>query len=241
MINVAIIPARGGSKRIHKKNIRMFCGKPIIAYSIEAALKSGMFDRVIVSTDDQHIADIANEYGAETPFLRPTALADDHTGTNEVVAHAINALEQLGEKVGYVCCIYATAPFLQKEYIQRGLSALKADENKHYAFSVGKFNYPVQRSFTIENPKGCINLLDPQSIGARSQDLPAHYHDAGQFYWGLAKDFVDVIDGGMFSQFAIPIVLPNYLVQDIDDEYDWKRAEYMYSALIADLEDKLKT
>jgi CMP-N-acetylneuraminic acid synthetase len=111
MINVAIIPARGGSKRIYKKNIREFCGKPIIAYSIEAAINSGMFDRVIVSTDDQNIADIAKEYGAETPFMRPMSLADDHTGTNDVVAHAINALEQLGETLGYVCCIYATAPF----------------------------------------------------------------------------------------------------------------------------------
>lgn len=240
MINVAIIPARGGSKRIYKKNIREFCGKPIIAYSIEAAINSGMFDRVIVSTDDQNIADIAKEYGAETPFMRPMSLADDHTGTNDVVAHAINALEQLGETLGYVCCIYATAPFLQKEYIQRGLSELKADENKHYAFSVCKFNYPVQRSFTIEKPERHVTLLDHKSIGARSQDLPEHFHDAGQFYWGLAKDFVHVIDGGMFSRFAIPIVLPNYLVQDIDDEGDWRRAEYMYRALMADIEGTLK-
>ncbi|NQZ22277.1 MAG: pseudaminic acid cytidylyltransferase [Colwellia sp.] len=240
MINVAVIPARGGSKRIHKKNIREFCGKPIIAYSIEAAINSGLFDRVIVSTDDRDIVDISKKYGAEVPFIRPLTLADDHTGTNDVVIHAIKALEAEGEKIAYVCCIYATAPFLQKEFIQRGLEQLQAAENKHYAFSVCKFNYPVQRSFTIESNERNITLLEPESIGARSQDLPEVFHDAGQFYWGLAQDFVNLIDGGMFSPFAIPIVLPNYLVQDIDDEGDWRRAEYMYKALMADIEGTLK-
>jgi len=240
MINVAIIPARGGSKRIHKKNIREFCGKPIIAYSIEAAINSGMFERVIVSTDNHDIADIAKKYGAEIPFMRPLSLADDHTGTNDVVVHAIEALEAEGQEVGYVCCIYATAPFLQKEFIQRGLAQLQSADNKKYAFSVCKFNYPVQRSFTIEDTEKNVTLLEPESIGARSQDLPEVFHDAGQFYWGAAEDFVSIIDGGMFSRFSIPIVLPNYLVQDIDDEGDWRRAEYMYRALMADIKGTLK-
>jgi pseudaminic acid cytidylyltransferase len=236
MINVAIIPARGGSKRIDKKNIRNFCGKPIIAYSIEAAINSGMFDRVIVSTDDEDIAKISKKYGAEIPFMRPAVLADDYTGTSDVVAHAIKSLEAEGEDVGYVCCIYATAPFLQKEFIQRGLEQLKKTDNKNYAFSVCKFNYPVQRSFTIEGVEQNVTLIEPKSIGARSQDLPEVFHDAGQFYWGLSGDFINILEGGMFSNFAIPIVLPNYLVQDIDDEGDWRRAEYMYKAFVADNE-----
>jgi len=234
MINVAIIPARGGSKRIHKKNIRDFCGKPIIAYSIEAAINSGVFDRVIVSTDDQDIAEVSKKYGAEIPFIRPDNLADDHTGTNDVVVHAIKALEAEGETIGYACCIYATAPFLQTQFIQRGLAELKAADNKNYAFSVCKFNYPVQRSFTIETSARNVTLLQPESIGARSQDLPEVFHDAGQFYWGVAQDFTNVKDKGMFSRFAIPIVLPSYLVQDIDDEEDWRRAEYMYQAFVLD-------
>jgi N-acylneuraminate cytidylyltransferase len=240
MITVAIIPARGGSKRIHKKNIRDFCGKPIIAYSIEAAINSGMFDRVIVSTDDQDIADIAKKYGAEIPFMRPLRLADDHTGTSDVIIHAIEFLEQEGQKIDYVCCIYATAPFLQKEFIQRGLTQLKAADNKYYAFSVCKFNYPVQRSFTIETSARNVTLIEPESISARSQDLPEVFHDAGQFYWAQAQDFIHPKEGGMFSHFSIPVVLPNYLVQDIDDEGDWRRAEYMYQALVADIKGTLK-
>jgi len=234
MINIAVIPARGGSKRIHKKNIRDFCGKPIIAYSIEAAVNSGVFDRVIVSTDDQDIADISKKYGAEIPFIRPQELADDYTGTSDVVVHAIKELAAKGENIGYVCCIYATAPFLQLEFIQRGLAQLKAAENKSYAFSVCKFNYPVQRSFTIETPERNVTLLAPELIDSRSQDLPEVFHDAGQFYWALAQDFINVKGKGVFSHFALPIVLPSYLVQDIDDEEDWRRAEYMYQAFVLD-------
>ncbi|OUR60371.1 pseudaminic acid cytidylyltransferase [Colwellia sp. 39_35_sub15_T18] len=235
MLNIAIIPARGGSKRVLKKNIRDFCGKPIIAYSIEAALASGLFDRVIVSTDDDEIASVAKEYGAEIPFMRPKELADDYTGTNDVVVHAIKALEQTGQSINYVCCIYATAPFLQPCYLKQSLKQLKVTTYKHYAFSVTKFNYPVQRSFTLEGVQNNISLLEPESIGARSQDLAEVFHDAGQFYWALAHDFVNIKGGGVFSDFSIPIVLPNYLVQDIDDEDDWRRAEYMYQALQHDI------
>lgn len=233
MINVAIIPARGGSKRIPRKNIRHFGGKPIIAYSIEAAQKAGLFERIIVSTDDNEIASVAKQYGAEVPFIRPNELSDDYTGTNDVVVHAIKELQQSGVEVGFVCCIYATAPFLQPQYIAEGFEQLKANKHKHYAFSVGKFDYPVQRSFTLEGENQDIKLLSPESIGARSQDLPDVYHDAGQFYWALAQDFIEV-KGGTFSSFSIPIVLPKYLVQDIDDKDDWRRAEYMYQAFIND-------
>lgn len=238
MINVAIIPARGGSKRIPKKNIRNFCGKPIIAYSIEAALDSGVFERVIVSTDDNEIATIAKQFGAEVPFIRPASLSDDHTGTNDVIVHAIKSLQQQGVDIGFVCCIYATAPFLQSNFILNGLEQLKSDNSKRFSFSVCKFNYPVQRSFTIEpssdvSSKGEIKLISPQYIGERSQDLPKVFHDAGQFYWALAEDFINS-DNGMFSKVSIPIALPSYLVQDIDDEDDWRRAEYMYKALMAD-------
>ena len=137
--------------------------------------------------------------------MRPNELADDFTGTNDVVIHAIKALEQEGEEIGYVCCIYATAPFLQKEYIQRGLAQLQSAESKCYAFSVCKFNYPVQRSFTIETSERNVTLLEPESIGARSQDLPEVFHDAGQFYWALAHDFVNHVGKGVFSPFSVPI------------------------------------
>lgn len=233
MINIAIIPARGGSKRIPRKNIRDFCGKPIIAYSIEAAIKSKLFDHVIVSTDDCEIAAVAKEYGAEVPFMRPDELSDDYTGTTDVIIHAINALQQSGMEIGYVCCLYPTAPFLQKKFIVQGLEQLKTQPNKRYAFSVCKFNYPVQRSFTIESAQCNVTPIEPEAIPKRSQDLPEVFHDAGQFYWALAEDFLEE-KGGVFSALSIPIVLPNYLVQDIDDEDDWRRAEYMYQALISD-------
>ncbi|WP_206484795.1 pseudaminic acid cytidylyltransferase [Thalassotalea sp. G2M2-11] len=234
MKNIAIIPARGGSKRIPRKNIREFCGKPIIAYSIEAALRSQLFEHVIVSTDDEEIAAISRKYGAEVPFVRPANLSDDYTGTNEVVVHAIQYLQKQGVDFNYVCCLYATAPFVQQQHLQEALEQLMNCKGKYYAFSVGKFDYPVQRSFTINVENKNISLLNPESIGARSQDLPDVYHDAGQFYWALAQDFVE-IKGGTFSEFSIPYILPNYLVQDIDTEDDWRRAEYMYQAYLAEL------
>jgi len=231
MISIAIIPARGGSKRIPKKNIKLFCDKPIIAYSIEAAIASGLFERVIVSTDSAAIAEVARAYGAETPFIRPDELSGDYTGTNEVVAHAIKTLQQEGVELGHVCCIYATAPFIQNIYLQQGLDSLIASKNKHYAFSVTQYNYPVQRSFTINAEQQTLQLKEPEAISARSQDLAKFYHDAGQFYWALAEDFINIRDKGFFSSFSEPIILPSYLVQDIDDEEDWYRAEAMYRAL----------
>jgi len=226
-MNLCIIPARGGSKRISKKNIRDFCGQPIIAYSINAAIESECFDKVIVSTDDKDIALVANEYGAETPFLRPDELSDDHTGTNEVVKHAIQWYQGKGELISNVCCIYATAPFVQAGYIKDGFTKLSSS-NKSFAFSVTSFPFPVQRAVRI-NAKNEVEAIWPENIIKRSQDLEDAYHDAGQFYWGRAEAFIN--DELMFSTISVPVILPRHLVQDIDTLEDWNRAELMYRAM----------
>jgi N-acylneuraminate cytidylyltransferase len=227
-MNLAIIPARGGSKRIPGKNSKLFCGKPLIAYSIEAAKNSGLFDKIIVSTDSENIAQIAKEYGADIPFMRPSALADDFTGTTPVVRHAINYFTQRGWKPKFTCCIYATAPFIQVSAINQGIERLKADDAKHFAFSVTSFPFPIQRALKMQN--GCVVPFQPQSIPKRSQDLEEAYHDAGQFYWGTSEAFLT--GAPMFSETSIPIVLPRHLVQDIDTLEDWTRAELMYKAYI---------
>lgn len=225
-MKIAVIPARGGSKRIPRKNIRLFAGKPIIAYPIEAARASGLFDRVIVSTDDEEIAGVAQRAGAEVPFLRPAALADDHTGTNAVVKHAIEWFSGQGMPPSHACCIYATAPFLQPRYLREGYEKLVAS-GKSFAFSVTSFPFPVQRALRI-TPAGEVDAMYPEYRQTRSQDLEPAYHDAGQFYWGRADAFVraDVL----FSSVSLPVVLPRHLVQDIDTEEDWQRAELMYRA-----------
>lgn len=225
-MNICIIPARGGSKRIPQKNIKAFLGKPIIVYSIQEALKSKLFERVIVSTDDKDIAKIAEKFGAEVPFIRPKELSDDFTGTNDVVKHAINLLLEQGGKIDYVCCIYATAPFIRQQYLIEGFEYLK-NSSKLFAFSVTSFAFPIQRAVKIEDGK--LSMFYPKYLTARSQDLKETYHDAGQFYWGKAKAFLS--DENMFSEKSIPIVLPRYLVQDIDTMEDWSRAELMYKII----------
>jgi len=224
---VAIIPARGGSKRIPRKNIRLFAGKPIIAYSIEAARASGLFDRVIVSTDDQEIAAVAENFGAEIPFLRPKALADDHAGTNAVVRHALQWYRERQEMPQYACCLYATAPFVQTGYLRQGFEKLVAS-GKSFAFSVTSFPFPIQRAIKIR-PDGAVEPFCPEQVFVRSQDLEEAYHDAGQFYWGRAEAFLR--DAVVFSPESVPVILPRHLVQDIDTEEDWKRAELMFRAL----------
>ena len=224
---VAIIPARGGSKRIPRKNIRPFAGKPIIGYSIEAALQSQLFDRVIVSTDDAEIATVAGSFGAEVPFLRPAELADDFAGTNAVVKQCLEWLLEHNEPVDFACCLYATAPFVQVKYLRDGYDRLVAS-GKSYAFSVTSFSFPVQRAIRI-NEDGNVEALYPEMIATRSQDLEEAYHDAGQFYWGRADAFLQNVV--TFSPASLPVVLPRYLVQDIDTYEDWKRAELMYEAL----------
>jgi len=225
-LRVAVIPARGGSKRIPRKNIKNFCGKPIIAYSIEAALQTGLFERVIVSTDDEEIAAVARDFGAKTPFLRPKEIADDYTGTNAVVKHAIQWFEKNVSKVEYACCIYATAPFIQVDYLKKAYQSL-SHSNKLFAFSVTSFAFPIQRSIRICNDGGAEAMF-PDAVSQRSQDLEEAYHDAGQFYWGRAQAFLN--DQAIFENHSLPIILPRHLVQDIDTPEDWLRAELMYKA-----------
>ncbi|GGD72398.1 pseudaminic acid cytidylyltransferase [Lacimicrobium alkaliphilum] len=227
MQKIAIIPARGGSKRIPDKNIRDFCGKPLIAYSIQAALKADLFDKVIVSTDSEKVANVALGHGAEVPFIRPAELSDDYTGTSAVVVHAIQECQRMGLSPELVCCIYATAPLIQQQYLQRGFKALRTQAEKHYAFSVTEFAFPVQRAL-IQSDNGGIQPMFPEYIGKRSQDLPVALHDAGQFYWGRSEAFL--ASKKVFAPHSVPIILPHYLVQDIDTLDDWQRAELLYRA-----------
>lgn len=225
-VKLAIIPARGGSKRIPRKNIRQFAGKPIIAHSIEAAIQSQLFDRIIVSTDDPEIAQVAKDWGAETPFLRPKELADDYTGTNTVIKHAIQWHNNQSIDIQFACSIYATAPFLQAQYLREGFERL-SESGKSFAFSVTSFPFPIQRAIRIAND-GSVGAFYPEYISARSQDLEEAYHDAGQFCWGRAEAFLN--DVVVFSAASLPVILPRHLVQDIDTLEDWRRAELMYQA-----------
>jgi N-acylneuraminate cytidylyltransferase len=225
-VNIAIIPARGGSKRIPKKNIRRFFGKPLIGYSINVAKQSGVFDEIVVSTDDAEIAAYAKECGALVPFVRPESLSDDMTGTRPVTNHAIEWAQLNLGSLDFACCIYATAPFLQATYLQQGLQALKDSPDKGFAYSVTSFAFPIQRALLLKE-----NYAYPafeKDIYKRSQDLPEAFHDAGQFYWGTVDAYLS--SKPIFSEHGIPIILPRHLVQDIDTQEDWDRAELMYKA-----------
>lgn len=228
-MNIAIIPARGGSKRIPRKNIKPFCGKPMLAYPIEAAFKSGVIDKVIVSTDDAEIADIARQYGAEVPFFRPAELADDYTGTTAVIRDTLQKLIQAGITPQYCCCLYATTPLLQPEFLQQAFSLLTADADTEFVFSAARFSFPIQRAL-LQTDAGGVTPFDPHSISKRSQDLAETYHDAGQFYWAKTVTWLDN-RSHVFSERSKMHVLPNHLVQDIDTEEDWKRAELLYQLL----------
>ncbi len=219
---IAIIPARGGSKRIPKKNIKDFLGKPLIAYSIDTAKKSGLFDKIVVSTDDEEISKVAKEFGAEV-LKRPKELADDFTGTDEVTKHALSIYTEYE----FACTIYATAPFLQVKYLKEGLKELKQNKDAVMAFGVTTFPYPIWRSFRITENNRC-EMFWRENFPKRSQDLEEAYHDVGQFYWervGVKNDDI------LFGRYSIPIKIPRYLVQDIDTLEDWKRAEVMYKVL----------
>lgn len=224
---IAIIPARGGSKRIPKKNIKDFHGLPIISYSIKVALDSKLFDKVIVSTDDIEIANIAREYGAEVPFLRPSELSGDFIGTQAVVEHTIKYFEEKNQKFNYICTIYATAPFLETKYLIKGYESLK-NSNALNAFSATSMPFPIQRTFKL-NKNGRCEMFQPEHYFSRSQDLEESYQDAGQFYWN--KNTIKESSEILFGKDSIPIILPRYLVQDIDTQEDWIRAEYMFTAI----------
>jgi len=224
---LAIIPARGGSKRIPHKNIKLFMGKPIISYSINAAKKSGLFDKIIVSTDSKEIAQVAEKCGAEIPFFRPAELSDDFTGTDEVILHALNWFIKKDINIDYVCCIYATAPFVKSEYIRDGFEVLR-NTGSTSSFPVTTYPYPIFRSLKI-NSSGKLQMLWPEHLETRSQDLVEVYHDAGQFYWADVKKYL--VEKRFLSESAAPVVIPRYLVQDIDTIEDWERAEIMFQVL----------
>lgn len=226
-MKIAVIPARGGSKRIPRKNIKPFCGKPMIAWSIEAAKTSGLFERIIVSTDDAEIAEVARLWGAEVPFMRPQELSDDYAGTTEVIAHATHWALAQGLDVAAVCCIYATAPFVQPDDLKRGWDALNSG-HWHYAFTVTDFAAPIFRSFK-QTDEGGIEMFFPEYFATRSQDLPVALHDAGQFYWGRPTAWLEC--KRIFDRHSKPVVIPRWRVQDIDTQDDWVRAELIYKQL----------
>ncbi len=225
---VAIIPARGGSKRIPNKNIRAFSGQPMISYSIRAAQDSGLFDRILVSTDSEEIATTAKTYGADVPFMRPAELSDDHTATAPVLTHALNWLEQSGTPASHACCIYATAPFVRAQDIVQGLNTLQ-DSGSASAFTVTSFAFPIFRALEVK-ADGALAMFWPEHRLTRSQDLPEAYHDAGQFYWLDVARFLEKPE--LYSADSRPVILPRYLVQDIDTPEDWETAEYMHRALM---------
>jgi len=226
-MRLAIIPARGGSKRIPRKNIKPFSGKPMLAWSVDAALQSGCFDEVIVSTDDAEIADVARQWGARVPFMRPAALADDYTGTIPVVRHAIEWFQQAGCQPSQVCCIYATAPFIQIDDLRRGLDLLQASAGS-YAFSVTSYPFPIQRALRLTTD-GRVEMFNPEHFNMRSQDMEEAYHDAGQFYWGESSAWL--AGKPVFSLTAAPVMLPRHRVQDIDTQEDWERAEWLFKTM----------
>lgn len=233
-MKVAIIPARGGSKRIPKKNIREFYHLPMIAWSIKAAQSSQLFDRIIVSTDCQKIAEISQQSGAEVPFIRPDDLANDFIGTVPVVKHAIEELEVQGASISHACCIYATAPFLKAEYLKSAWEKLEPSDLS-FVFAITSFPFPVQRAIKL-GINETVDAMWPEHRNTRSQDLVECYHDAGQFYWGTRDAFVN--EEIIFSPLSKGEIIPRHLVQDIDTEEDWIRAELMFEILIRNGEIK---
>jgi len=234
-MNVAIIPARNGSKRLPKKNIRDFLGKPIIAYSIETAIASKLFDMVLVSTDSEEIAAIARQYGAITPFIRPSVISDDITATSPVVEHAIQWLKSNGNIINNACCIYATAPFILPEFLEKGYKIL-IRKSCSTVYSVTSYTFPIFRASQITND-GNLKMFWPEYELTRSQDLPEAYHDAGQFYWLNVDKFLN--EKNFYTDDSWPVILPRYLVQDIDNLEDWTRAEYMYKSMTLNKSIKL--
>lgn len=226
MKNVAIITARGGSKRIPKKNIKMFRGKPVIAYSIEIALKSNLFDYVMVSTDNNEIADIAKSFGADVPFIRSKQTSDDFAGTADVIVEVLNDLKNTRNRFENACCIYPTAPFISSNSLANSYKVLI--ENKFdTVFPVCAFPSPIQRALEINNSK--TSMVYPENMNKRSQDLVPRYHDAGQFYWMNVEAFLK--EKKIFTNNTGSIILDEMEVQDIDNETDWKLAELKHSLL----------
>jgi len=226
MNSIAIIPARGGSKRIPRKNIRDFLGKPIIAYSIEAALESGVFDVVMVSTDDEEIADVSKKYGADVPFFRSPEMSDDMAMTAPVLIEVINEYKKRGVEFAYTCCIYPCAPFITPERLREGkqlLITFSADS----VFPVAKISLLPQKHMVIRDGK--LQLLDPETYDIRSQDLEAIYHDAAQFYF--VKTNTLLAEETLLFENMLPLIISESELQDIDTEDDWIQAEIKYKIL----------
>lgn len=223
--NLAIITARGGSKRIPRKNIKPFCGKPILCYSIEAALSSGVFDEVMVSTDDEEIAQVAKKAGAKVPFFRSAETADDYASTDDVIMEVIKAYQQIGQYFDSFCCIYPTAPFLSSERLRSAMELLKEADS---VMPVVPFSYPPQRGLIV-NDAGFVERQFPEYATARSQDLPKIYHDCGQFYACRTDAFLAA--GTTDVERLLPLVLTELEVQDIDTMEDWELAELKYRML----------
>ncbi len=226
MRKVAIITARGGSKRIPRKNIKEFCGKPILAYSIEAALEAGIFDEVMVSTDDEEIAEIARKYGAKVPFYRSPETANDFATTNDVLLEVIREYEKRGEHFDLGCCIYPTAPFLTSARLREAVALLEAS-GAETLIPVVSFSYPPQRAMVVE--QGRLVFKYPQYMDSRSQDLEKHYHDVGQFYVFQVEAFEK--NRKLMLGDILPYVIPEMEVQDIDTQTDWEIAEMKYGIL----------
>ena len=226
-MNIAILPARGGSKRIPRKNIRSFCGKPMIAWPIAAARASGLFERIVVSTDDEEIAETARDLGAEVPFIRPAELADDHAGTIPVMTHAAQWALAEGGSVHAMCCIYPTAPTISPDDLAEGLQ--KLGEGPHdFVFTATDYASPVFRAF-VEAADGSVEMLFPEHFNSRSQDLPRALHDAAQFYWGRPQAWLNATT--LFGRGSAALVIPRWRVQDIDTPEDWVRAEALFRSL----------
>lgn len=224
-MNIAIIPARGGSKRIPRKNIREFCGKPMIAWPIAAAAKSGLFEHIIVTTDDEEIAEVARQAGAQVPFTRPAQLSDDHAGTTDVVVHALEWAIGAGWPVDAACCIYATAAFIAPEDLQDAHAQLTAGCD--FVFPALRYGHPPQRGF-VRADDGSPALLQPEHRSTRTQDLPAVFHDAGQFYWGTRDAWLE--RRPVFGENARFVELPASRAVDIDRPEDWDMAERLFAA-----------
>lgn len=225
-MNIAIIPARLGSKRIKQKNIKLFNGKPMLAWPIQVAIESGCFDRVLVSTDSEEIAEIAKTFGADAPFSRPAYLSDDHTSTQPVIVHAIEECLKLGWNVNNVCCIYACTPFILAQDLVSALNILNDNPGK-FVYPVSRFGHPIQRAM-VRDDVGNMSYIQEKYELFRTQDLEESFYDAGQFYWGAASNW---LGKKKLHSNGIGMRVPNWRYVDIDNEEDWVRAEILFLAL----------
>lgn len=223
---IAIITARGGSKRIPRKNIKEFCGKPILQYSIEAALKSGIFDEVMVSTDDMEIAETAKAAGAKVPFMRSEKTSNDYATTADVLMEVLEKYKEMGTEFKCICCIYPTAPFVTAEKLQKAFSLFK-ENNASQLTPIVAYSFPPQRCVAIR--EGTLQMLHPEHRSTRSQDLETYYHDCGQFYFYDTKELIE--NNGNIIENVVPMVLSELEVQDIDNESDWELAEIKYKMM----------